>query len=135
MVGEILSASIPSMMAEAVKFELQREAADKNVELKEREMDENEATGAMKRELIAEQILEAKQKVLSAQREVNSYDDSLLVKITEMQGNVASFFLNSSPETAAGSEILADLKNMMRTVSERADLIVGTQPAIPPINP
>jgi len=173
MLGEILSSALPSMMAEAVKFELQRELADKQaaaldadilikgkelelkdkeidlktqelvirqeelaikqaeLDLKEREVIEKEKTGAKQRELIDEQIAEAQQKVLSAQREVDSYDDSLLIKITEMQGNVASFFLNSSPDTAETSTILADLKEMMQVISARADKVVGTQPAMP----
>ena len=62
-------------------------------------------------------------------RKIQGFDDNMLMELTKMQGNVASFFVNASPTGA--QPVLDDLKAMMQTISQRAELITGTQPAIP----
>jgi len=62
-------------------------------------------------------------------RQIQGFDDNLLIELTKMQGNVASFFVNSNPSGA--QSVLDDLKDMMQTISQRATLLQGTQPAIP----
>lgn len=62
-------------------------------------------------------------------RRIQGFDDNMLMEITKMQGNVASFFVNSSPTGA--QTVLDDLKEMMQSISSRATLVTGTQPAIP----
>lgn len=64
-------------------------------------------------------------------RRVQGFDDNMLMEITKMQGNVASFFVNASPTGA--QTVLDDLKAMMQAISTRAEQITGTQPAIPAI--
>lgn len=66
-------------------------------------------------------------------REIQSYDDNLLLKVTEMQGSVASFFVNSAPESTGAQAVLDDLKAMMQEISTRANNIDGTQVAIPAV--
>ena len=84
---------------------------------------DKEKTSAKQRELLDQQILESAQNVLSAKRKVDSYDDQLLLKITEMQSNVASFFVNASP--AEAGQTLEELRGMMRDISQRAGLYVA----------
>lgn len=63
-------------------------------------------------------------------RRIRGFDDNMLMEITKMQGNVASFFVNASPSGA--QSVLDDLKLMMQAISKRAELVTGSQPAIPP---
>jgi len=74
-------------------------------------------------------VIEQTQATDLNKRRVQGFDDNMLMEITKMQGNVASFFVNSSPSGAQA--VLDDLKEMMQTISRRATLIAGTQPAIP----
>jgi len=62
-------------------------------------------------------------------RKLQGFDDNMLMELSKMQGNVASFFVNSNPSGA--QSVLDDLKNMMQIVSKRADEVTGTQPQIP----
>jgi len=79
---------------------------EKEIDIKEREIAEKELTGTSQRNLIDAQVEETVEKTKVAGREYESYDDSLRVKKAEMRGNVASFYLNADPETAANSNII-----------------------------
>lgn len=62
-------------------------------------------------------------------RRIQGFDDNMLMELTKMQGNVASFFVNSSPSGA--QSVLDDLKEMMQIISKRAELVTGSQTQIP----
>lgn len=64
-------------------------------------------------------------------RRIQGFDDNMLMELTKMQGNVASFFVNASPSGA--QSVLDDLKDMMQKISTRATEVTGTQPALPTI--
>ena len=68
-------------------------------------------------------------KMVELARKLQGFDDNMLMEITKMQGNVASFFVNSNPSGA--QPVLDDLKEMMQIVSKRADAVSGTQTQIP----
>lgn len=74
-------------------------------------------------------LIEQSQNDTVNKRRVQGFDDNMLMEITKMQGNVASFFVNASPSGAQA--VLDDLKEMMQTISKRATLVTGTQTQIP----
>ncbi len=81
--------------------EKQIELADKELALKDKEMDLTDKkieliTAQIKTEAGQEALLESQKDLVD--RQIQGYDDNLLVKAAEFQGGLASFAINSAPE-------------------------------------
>ncbi len=100
-----------SSAIELIKIEEASDLADKDLELKDKEIELMEK----KIELIDAQIAgeEAQEALTNAQkdlvdRQVQGYDDNLLVKAAEYQGGLASFAVNSAPENPTTDTAIAN---------------------------
>ncbi len=108
-----------SSSIELIKIEEASDLAEKEIELKDKEIELTEK----KIELIEAQILtEAGQAdLLDSQkdlvdRQIQGYNDNLLVKAAEFQGGLASFAVNSAPENPTTDEAIANFTCLIETL-------------------